>query len=92
MITYSMTDIFVKKSNTILHVVRCGLCVMLISGPVSNSHKNLATIITWGKPSTYVVVVYNVSRNVIHILLDLQSDVNTNLTRTYLETVRTTLV
>ena len=65
---------------------------MLISGPVSNSHKKLANIITWGKPSTYVVVVYDISRYVIHVLLDLQSNVNTNLKRTYLETVRTTLV
>jgi hypothetical protein len=52
---------------------------MLISGPVSNSHKNLATIITWGKPSTYVVVVYDTSRYVIHVLIDLQSDVNTQI-------------
>ncbi len=68
MITYCMTDIFVKKLHKILRVVICGLGVMLISGPVSNSHKNLATIITWGKPSTYVVVVYDISRNVIHVL------------------------
>ena len=92
MITYSMTDIFVKKSHKILRVVICGLCVMLVSGPVSNSHKNLATIITCGKPSTYVVVVYDISSNVIHVLLDLQSDVNTNIKRTYLEIVQTTLV
>jgi len=91
MITYSMTNIFVKKSHKNLQVVICGLCVLQVSGPSSNSNKNLATIITWWTPSTFVVV-YDVSRNIIHVLLDLQSDVNTNLKRTYLKTVRTTLV
>ena len=91
MITYSMTNIFVKKSHKILQVIICGLCVLQVSCPSSNSHKNLATIITWWTPSTFVVI-YDVSRNVIHVLLDLQMDVNTNHKRTYLETVRTTLV
>ena len=91
MITYRMTDILVKKSHKILHVFICGLCVLQVSCPTPNCHKNLATIITWGTPSTFVVVNY-VSRDVIHVLLDLQSDVNTNLKRTYLETVQTTLV
>jgi hypothetical protein len=86
MITYSMTDIFVKKLHKILHLVICGLCVLQVSCPFSNSHKNLATIITWWTPSTFVVL-YDISRKVIHVLLDLQSDVNTNLKRTYLETV-----
>jgi hypothetical protein len=40
------------------------------AGPptITNSHKNLATIITWGKPSTWVFVIYEISRNVIHVL------------------------
>ena len=91
MITDRMTDIFVKQSQKILHVVICGLCVLQVSSPSPNCHKNLATIITWGTPSTFVVV-YDVSRDIIHVLLDLQMDVNTNHKRTYFETIRTTLV
>jgi hypothetical protein len=86
MITYSMTDIFVKKSHKILQILICGLCMLQVSCPFSNSHKNFATIIAWWTPSTFVVI-YDVSRNVIHVLLDLQMDVNTNYKRTYLETV-----
>ena len=70
MITDSMTDIFVNKSYKILQVVICGLCVLQVSCPFSNSHKNLPAIITWWTPSTFVVV-QDVSRNVIHVVLDL---------------------
>ncbi len=47
--------------------------------PFSNSHKNLPTIITWWTPSTFVVIL-DVSRNIIHVLLDMQMDVNNELT------------